>query len=206
MAALATVARILVGLLLGTIAGWWHGRAMDRALMSLVEFLAPFSTLILAIALILAIGIQRGQISFIIALCLVGWGEVAQVVRSHVLIIRHKLYVEAARAVGLSEPEILSRHALPNLLPTLLALAALEMGGVLLLLGELGFVKIFIGGGTTYMDETCQALIHFFDVPDWGAMLGTSWRYFNAAPWLRPPLSLSPSWVLTCSALGSNGL
>jgi len=174
--------------------------------MSLVEFLAPFPTLILAMALILAIGIPRGQISFIIALCLVGWGEVAQVVRSHVLIIRHKLYVEAARAVGLSEPEILSRHVLPNLLPTLLALAALEMGGVLLLLGELGFVKIFIGGGTTYMDETRQALIHFFDVPDWGAMLGTSWRYFNVSPWLQPPLSLSPSWALTSSALGSNGL
>lgn len=200
MATLATVARILVGLLLGTIAGWWHGRTVDRALMSLVEFLAPFPALILAMALILAIGIQRGQISFIIALCLVGWGEVAQVVRSHVLIIRHKLYVEAARAVGLSEPEILSRHALPNLLPTLLALAALEMGGVLLLLGELGFVKIFIGGGTTYMDETRQALIHFFDVPDWGAMLGTSWRYFNAAPWLP----LAPATAFFISTLGFN--
>ncbi len=199
MATLATVARILVGLLLGTIAGWWHGRAVDRALMSLVEFLAPFPTLILAMALILAIGIPRGQISFIIALCLVGWGEVAQVVRSHVLIIRHKLYVEAARAVGLSEPEILSRHVLPNLLPTLLALGALEMGGVLLLLGELGFVKIFIGGGTTYADDAI-GIIHFFDVPDWGAMLGTSWRYFNAAPWLP----LAPAIAFFISILGFN--
>ncbi|MFQ6000823.1 MAG: ABC transporter permease subunit [Anaerolineae bacterium] len=199
MAVLATVARILLGLLLGTIAGWWHGKAVDRVLMSMVEFLAPFPTLILAIALILAMGIQRGQISFIIALCLVGWGEVAQVVRSHVLAIRHKLYVEAARALGLSEPEIISRHALPNLLPTLLALAALEMGGVLLLLGELGFVKIFIGGGTTYLDEAI-GIIHFFDVPDWGAMLGTSWRYFSAAPWLP----LAPAIAFFVSILGFN--
>lgn len=199
MAVVATVARILLGLLLGTVAGWWHGRAVDRLLMSLVEFLAPFPTFILAIALILAMGIQRGQISFIIALCLVGWGEVAQVIRSHVLVIRHKLYVEAARALGLSEPEILSRHALPNLLPTLLSLASLEMGGVLLLLGELGFVKIFIGGGTTYLDEAI-GIIHFFDVPDWGAMLGTSWRYFSAAPWLP----LAPATAFFLSILGFN--
>jgi len=199
MAVLATVARILLGLLLGAIAGWWHGRAVDRAVMSLVEFLAPFPTLILAIALILAMGIQRGQISFIIALCLVGWGEIAQVIRSHVLVIRHKLYVEAARALGLSEPEIISRHALPNLLPTLLALAALEIGGVLLLLGELGFVKIFIGGGTTY-ESDALGFIHFFDVPDWGAMLGTSWRYFSAAPWLP----LAPAIAFFVSILGFN--
>ncbi|HAL61963.1 MAG TPA: hypothetical protein DCP08_06090, partial [Chloroflexi bacterium] len=199
MAVLATVARILLGLLLGAIAGWWHARAVDRAVMSLVEFLAPFPTLILAIALILAMGIQRGGISFIIALCLVGWGEVAQVVRSHVLVIRHKLYVEAARALGLSEPEILSRHVLPNLLPTLLSLAALEMGGVLLLLGELGFLNIFIGGGTTYIEEA-RGVIHFFDVPDWGAMLGTSWRYFSAAPWLP----LAPATAFFLSILGFN--
>lgn len=199
MAVLATVSRILVGLLLGIMAGWWHGRAVDRAVMSLVEFLAPFPTLILVIALILAIGIDRGQVTFVIALCLVGWGEVAQVIRSHVLVIRHRLYVEAARALGLSEPEIISRHALPNLLPTLLALGALEMGGVLLLLGELGFVKIFVGGGTTYLDEAV-GLIHFFDVPDWGAMLGTSWRYFSAAPWLP----LAPATAFFLSILGFN--
>jgi peptide/nickel transport system permease protein len=186
IAFVSTVVRLLLGLILGTLAGWWPSSLFDRALTALVEFLAAIPGLILAIMVILAIGIRRGEIAFIAALSLVGWGEVTQIVRGHVLVIRKKLYIEAARAVGLSVAEILSRHVLPNLLATMLALAALEMGSVLLLLGELGFVYIFVGGGGRYVDDSVQMgqVVQYFEIPDWGAMLGTSWRWFRSYPWL----------------------
>ena len=199
MACIAMMIRLLLGLLVGTVAGWWSGSPFDRVVNALVEFLAAVPGLILAILLVFAIGIRRGQISFIVALSLVGWGEVAQIVRGHVLVIRNKLYVLAARALGLDPAQVLSRHVLPNLLATLLALAALEMGGVLLLLGELGFVHVFVGGGGIYSDEAIGT-VHYFDVPDWGAMLGTSWRYFRAHPWLP----MAPALAFFVTILGFN--
>jgi ABC-type dipeptide/oligopeptide/nickel transport system permease subunit len=202
IAFVAMVIRLLLGLLLGTLAGWWPGGFLDRAAIALTGFLAAVPGLILAILLVLAIGIKRGQISFVAALSLVGWGEIAQIVRSHVLVIRNKLYILASRAIGLSSAQALSRHVLPNLLATLLALAALEMGTVLLLLGELGFVHIFVGGGGRYVDDAVQMgqVIHYFDVPDWGAMLGTSWRYFRSLPWLP----MAPALAFFVAILGFN--
>ncbi len=202
IAFVAMVIRLMLGLLLGTLAGWWPGGLLDRVVTSLTEFLAAVPGLILAILLVFAIGIKRGQIAFIVALSFVGWGEVAQIVRGHVLVIRNKLYILASQALGLSEAQTLSRHVLPNLLSTLLALAALEMGGVLLLLGELGFVHVFVGGGGRYVDDGLQMgqVIHYFDVPDWGAMLGTSWRYFRSLPWLP----MAPAVAFFVAILGFN--
>ncbi len=183
MAFVATIARMLFGLILGTLAGWWPGSLFDRAIRAIIDFLAAIPGLILAMLLVYAVGIQRGHVAFVVALSLVGWGEVAQIVRGHVLTIRHKLYIMAARSLGLSPLNILSRHVLPNLLATFLALAALEMGGVLLLLGELGFVNVFVGGGRVGFEMATSETRHYFDVPDWGAMLGTSWRWFRSYPW-----------------------
>ncbi len=195
----AMMMRILLGLLLGTMAGWWPGSWLDQAVTTLTEFLAAVPGLVLAILIVFAVGIRRGQVSFIVALSLVGWGEVAQIVRSHVMTIRNKLYILASRAIGLSSAQAMSRHVLPNLLSTLLALAALEMGGVLLLLGELGFVHVFVGGGGVYADDAV-GVVHYFDVPDWGAMLGTSWRYFRSLPWLP----LAPALAFFVAILGFN--
>ena len=200
MAFFATVLRLLLGLVLGTIAGWWPGSLFDRAVTALTEFLAAIPGLILAMLVIFAVGIRRGQIAFIVGISLVGCGEVAQIVRGHVLSIRNELYILAARSVGLSSAGILSRHVLPNLLATFLALAALEMGGVLLLLGELGFVHVFIGGGRVGVNEAAREMHHYFDVPDWGAMLGTSWRWFRSYPWFP----LAPAAAFFVSILGFN--
>ncbi|MGD1993957.1 MAG: ABC transporter permease subunit [Anaerolineae bacterium] len=199
IAFVAVTIRLILGLLLGTISGWWPNSTFDRAVTALTEFLAAIPALILAILLVSAVGIRRGQIAFIVALSLVGWGEVSQIVRGNVLTLRNKLFILASRSLGLGSAEILSRHVLPNLLATLLALAALEMGAVLLLLGELGFVHIFIGGGGLYLDEAI-GVIHYFEIPDWGAMLGTSWRYFRSLPWLP----LAPAFSFFIAILGFN--
>ncbi|MFO7742119.1 MAG: ABC transporter permease subunit [Anaerolineae bacterium] len=200
MAFAATIARMLLGLVLGTCAGWWPGSLFDRAISAITDFLAAIPGLILAMLLVFAVGIHRGQIAFVVALSLVGWGEIAQIVRGHVLTIRKKLYIMAARSLGLSPIGVLSRHVLPNLLATFLALAALEMGGVLLLLGELGFVNVFVGGGRVGFEMGTYETRHYFDVPDWGAMLGTSWRWFRSYPWYP----LVPAAAFFVSILGFN--
>jgi peptide/nickel transport system permease protein len=200
MAFVATIVRLLLGLFLGTFAGWWPGGLFDRAVTAVTELWASIPGLILAMLVVSAIGVRQGQKAFVVALSVVGWGEIAQIVRGHVLTIRSRLYIVAARAVGLSSPSILSRHVLPNLLPTLLALAALEMGAALLLLGELGFLQIFIGGGRTGFSFETWEVRHYFDVPDWGAMLGSSWRWFRSYPWFP----MAPALAFFVAVLGFN--
>ncbi|MGD9001108.1 MAG: ABC transporter permease subunit, partial [Anaerolineae bacterium] len=200
MAFAATILRLLLGLIVGTFAGWWPGSLFDRAIGGITDFLAAIPGLILAMLLVFAVGIQRGQMTFVVALSLVGWGDVAQIVRGHVLTIRNKLYIMAARSVGLGPLGVLSRHVLPNLLATFLALAALETGAVLLLLGELGFVQVFVGGGRIGFEMASYETRHYFDVPDWGAMLGTSWRWFRSYPWYP----LVPAAAFFVSILGFN--
>jgi peptide/nickel transport system permease protein len=178
IAFIATAVRLFLGLTLGSLAGWGVG---DRLITGLAELFAAIPGLILAMMIVFAVGIRRGQIAFVVAISVVGWGEVAQIIRSHVITIREEEFIEGARAIGLSSLGILSRHVLPNLLSTMLALASLEM---LLLLGELGFVAVFIGGGNTIAGDAGTATTIFAEIPDWGAMLGTTWRYFRALPWL----------------------
>jgi len=200
MAFVAAIVRLLVGLVLGTVVGWWPGSLFDGAVTALTDFLAAIPGLLLAMLVLFAVGIRRGQVAFIVALSLVGWREITQIVRGHVLIIRNKFYILAARAVGLSPAEILSRHVLPDLLATRLALAALEMGGVLLLLGELGFLHVSIGGGRIGFNLTTQEVRHYFNVPDWRAMLGSSWRWFRSYPWFP----LAPALAFFVAILGFN--
>ena len=184
IALLATTVRILLGLVLGALAGWRPGGIIDQFVTVTAGFLGAIPGLILAILIVYAVGIREGQIAFVIALSIVGWGEVAQIFRSHVYNIRKESFIESAQAVGLSSIEILSRHVLPNLLSIMLALISLEMASALLLLGELGFMSVFLGSGSFLPGGPFMPNVLTFEIPDWGAMLGTNWRSFRALPWL----------------------
>ncbi|MGD2104795.1 MAG: ABC transporter permease, partial [Anaerolineae bacterium] len=147
-AAFVTMARLFVGLVLGGWAGWHQGEFIDRLVMGAIQMLISVPMLLSAAILILALDIRRGFPVFIVALCLVGWGEIAQCVRAEFIKIKRQPYVESARAIGLNSLGLAVRHVLPNVLPTLIVITLLEMGAVLMILGELGFVGVYIGGGT----------------------------------------------------------
>ena len=117
---------------------------LDRLIVSLSEVIAAFPTLLLAMILILGLGIRRGLAPFVIALCFVGWGETMQFVRGQVAAIHPRPYIESAVAIGVRTPTIIARHVLPHLFSSLTSIISLEMGAVLTLLGELGFLSIFI--------------------------------------------------------------
>lgn len=200
LAAVVVLARIAVGFILGAITGWWSGSWIDRSLMGLAETISAFPTLILAMILILALGIRQGFAPFVIALCFVGWGEAMQYVRGEVIAIRPKAFIESAAAVGRRTPGIIVNHVLPNLVPVLISLAALEMGAVLMLLGELGFIGIFIGGGAFAELVIDAPPYHYSDVPEWGALLSNVRLYARSYPWT----ALYPALAFFIAILGFN--
>lgn len=184
LATTVVLVRILVGFVTGAVAGWLQGSWLDRFILGLTEIIAAFPTLILAMLLILAFGIRLGVEPFVIALGFVGWGEVMQYVRSEVMRIQPKLFIESAIAVGARSRRIIWRHVLPNLIPALISIIVLEMGAVLMLLGELGFIGIFIGGGAFADLDIAAAPFHYSDVPEWGALLSNVRTYARSYPWM----------------------
>jgi ABC-type dipeptide/oligopeptide/nickel transport system permease component len=199
VAAVVVLVRMALGALLGLLAGWQQGTWLDRFLLALTEIIASVPTLLLAMILIVALGIQQGMRPFIIALCIVGWGEVMQFVRGQVVSLRPRLFIESAIATGLRMPRIIVGHLLPNLLPALISIAALEMGAVLILLGELGFIGIFIGGGSL-AEVTGVGVYHYSDVPEWGALLSNLRTYARAYSWM----AIYPTTAFFVAILGFN--
>lgn len=176
------VARFVLGVLLGAIAGWNNGGKSDRIILGLAEIIAAFPHLLLAMILILAVGIRQGMSTFLIAIGFIGWGEIMQFVRSKVTALRGEQFVESAVASGAGTARILNSHIMPNLFGSLVSLIALEMGAVLMLLGELGFLSIFLGGGSMIELPGVPPQL-FSDVPEWGALLSNIRYQARAYPW-----------------------
>lgn len=202
LAVLVVLARIFIGFTLGAIAGWTKDSWLDRFIVGVAEVIAGFPALLLAMILILALGIRNGIQPFVIGLCFVGWGEIMQFVRSEVMSLQTRLFIESAVAAGLNSLQIVFRHILPNLAPALISVAALEMGAVLMLLGELGFIGIFIGGGAFAELDIFGPPYHYSDVPEWGALLSNVRPYARAYPWT----ALYPSLAFFLVILGFNFL
>ncbi len=188
LALIAALARVALGTLLGILAGWWQRSWLDKLVSSLISVWAAFPITIFTMIIILALGIQRGRDIFIIALCLVGWGEIAQYVRNQVVAQKPLLYIEAARSVGARAGEILVRYLIPYLTPALLVLTIMEIGGVLMLLAELGFLNIFLGGGfRAAIGEGAgmTAVVYYFsDIPEWSALLANVRNWWRSYPWM----------------------
>ena len=155
---------------------------------SAIAVWAAFPVTLFAMIVIQGLGIQEGMAVFVIALCIVGWGEIAQFVRAQVIALKPQLYVEAARTVGARAGRILTQHVLPQLGPALLVMAVLEMGSVLMLLAELGFLNIFLGGGfraAIAEGANMVPIIYYFsDVPEWAAMLANIRNWWRSYPWM----------------------
>ena len=188
LALLATIARVLLGTFLGVLSGWWFNSWLDRVISAAISVWSAFPETIFAMLLILALGIQEGRWVFIVALCLVSWGQIAQLIRSQVISQKPLLHIEAARSEGARPDQILTRHIIPFLTPTVLILIVMEMGGVLMLLAELGFLNIFLGGGFKALIAEGAGMTpiyyNFSDIPEWGALLANIRDWWRSYPWL----------------------
>lgn len=203
--AFITMVRVLLGLILGAIAGWNEDRASDQIIMGLSGVIISVPMLISSMMLIFALDIRKGLVVFILALSVVGWTEIAQYIRSEFLVLRKMPYIEGARAVGLSGLAIAVRHVLPNILPQLLVISFLEMGAVMMLMGELGFVGVYIGGGSQFAVEVDPFTVKIHtvvEVPEWGAMLAEGFRWLRSKPFVVFP----PALAFFIAVVGFNAL
>ncbi len=142
----------VVGSLLGAMAGFFGG-FLGGLIMRLADVTLAFPGLVLALAIASILGPSLNNM--LIAACFVLWPEYARLMRAQVLVIRAQDYVVAARAYGAPEWRILLRHVLPNAWTPLIIKAALDIGGILLLVSALSFFGLGITPPT----------------PEWGAMI-----------------------------------
>lgn len=120
----ATVLTVVIGSVVGIAAGFF-GRWVDAVLMRLTDWfmVVPF----LPTAIVLATVLERGLTSIVFVIGITSWPSTARLVRSQVLSIRERLYVDRARSLGAGRWHIVSRHVLPNVTPLVLASTTLAV-------------------------------------------------------------------------------
>lgn len=135
----STLLAFVCGLALGLVAGYFGGRT-DALIMRLCDIQLSFPAILIALVLLAVLGPGVGKI--IAALCAVQWAYYARTARSAALVERQRDYIEAARLLGLSTPRIIFRHLLPNCLPPLVVVAALQVAAAISLEATLSFLGI----------------------------------------------------------------
>jgi peptide/nickel transport system permease protein len=156
---------MLIGVTLGLASGFWGGR-IDATIMALVDIMLAFPQLILAFAMVAVLGPGIGNI--ILVLGLTGWERYARVVRAEVLALREREFVQAARAVGVSNLKIVFGHIMPNTFSSVIVMATLQTAQAILAEAALSFLGL--GTGRTY--------------PSWGQMISLGRDYISIAWWL----------------------
>ena len=135
----ATAFAALAGSALGLVAAWLRGRA-DSAIMRLVDLQLSIPPIIVALVLLAVLG--RGVGKIILALALVQWAYFARIARSAALVERQRDYVAAAQSLGIPARRVLFGHVLPNALPPLSVVAAVEVGNAIGLEATLSFLGL----------------------------------------------------------------
>ncbi len=163
-----------LGLLAGFRAGW-----TDAVIMTLADAQLAFPFILLAIGIIAVLGPSFPTLIVVIGLS--GWVSYARILRSQVLGLRSREFVEAIRGLGGSVARIVVRHVLPNVLSSLVVVATLELGRAIVLEATLSFLGLGIQPPT----------------PSWGGMIQEGREYLDSAWWI----STFPGLVLMLASL-----
>lgn len=136
---IAVTISLLVGIVIGALGGYYRGK-VDNIIMWLINVVWSIPTLLLVMAITLAIG--KGFWQIFIAVGLTMWVEVARVVRGQFLSFREMEFVEAARALGMSDGRIIFRQILPNILAPVIVISAANFAAAILIESGLSFLGI----------------------------------------------------------------
>ncbi len=177
----AVIGESLVGVTWGTVAGFYGG-AVDHALMRVVDLLIGFPTILLAILVTGIFG--PSLVNIVIALVLTAWPATARTIRSEVVSVREREYVEGARAIGASVPRILVRYVVPNVIHLLIVRATLDVSFLVLAEATLSFIGIGVQPPR----------------PSWGQMIYTGFQYLNS----HPSLVVIPATALSLTVISFN--
>ena len=176
--ALGSFFGVVLGLTSGYIGGW-----VDLIIQRLVDILQAVPLLVLALVMAAALGPALDNTIVAIAIPLIP--STARVIRSNALALREQPFVEAARAVGMSEFRIAVRHVLPNTLAPLIVIATAQLGAAILTEASLSFLGLGVPEPH----------------PSWGRMLSESAaEYMRTAPWLV----IFPGLAISLAVFGTN--
>jgi peptide/nickel transport system permease protein len=161
---------LIIGILMGSLAGYYGGRT-DTIIMWIINVTWSIPTLLLVIAITLALG--KGFWQVFIAVGLTMWVEVARVVRGQIISTKEQQYVTAARALGFSNGRIILKHILPNILAPVIVISAANFAAAILIESGLSFLGI---GAQPPMAS-------------WGAMIKDHYNYIILG---KPYLAIIP--------------
>lgn len=170
-----------IGAVVGIVAGYRGGWA-DRVLMRLADVQLAFPAILLALAVVAFVG--NGLWVVIIVLGVTNWVSYARVARSSVLSLRERDYVLEARAIGVGPVTIMRRHLLPNVLASLITIAALNVASAIVVESALSFLGLGVPA----------------DIPTWGSMLADGQLYLGTSWWI----AVFPGLALMLTALSIN--
>jgi peptide/nickel transport system permease protein len=170
-----------LGSLLGLLAGF-GGRGLDTLVMRIVDAQLAFPSLLLAIAVIAALGTSLWTLLAVLALR--SWAVHARTLRSAVLVIREQESVTAARALGAGPMRVAFKEILPNALAPLIVVATAQLGALILLESTLSFLGIGLQP----------------PAPSWGSMLSSGRPYMTVAWWV----AAVPGVAILIAVLGAN--
>jgi peptide/nickel transport system permease protein len=151
---------VMLGLLAGYIGGW-----LDSLLMRLADIQLSIPFILLAIAMIGALGPNLANVILVIAIT--NWVTYAKVVRTETMRLRERDFVKSARVSGTSLARVLWRHILPNVMNSVIVLVTLDIGKVIIFESGLSFLGLSVQPPT----------------PSWGAMLADGRKYISIAYW-----------------------
>jgi peptide/nickel transport system permease protein len=173
---------LTVGILLGSIAGYFRGRA-DNIIMWLINVIWSIPTLLLVFAITLLLG--KGFWQVFVAVGLTMWVNVARLVRGQVLSTRELQYIEAAKALGYSHFRIIGKHILPNILGPILVIAASNFASAIVIEAGLSFLGVGV--------QPPQ--------PSWGLMIKENYNFIITQ---NPMLALAPGFAIMLLVLAFN--
>jgi len=177
----ASLIALVIGVALGALAGI-NGGKIDTIIMRLTDIMFGFPTLLFLIGITAAMEPSLNVV--FMAVGLVTWPGMARLVRGQVLQLKHREYVQSAKALGFSKTTILLKHILPNSLAPIIVTFTLGIAGAIMAEASLSF----LGLGAQP------------PAPSWGAMINSSKDFLRIAPWA----SLAPGTAIAMAVLGFN--
>lgn len=183
----AALIQLTIGVLLGLVSGYRRGR-IDDVITWFITTLNSVPAIFLLI--IFSALFTPGPLTLTIVIGALFWTGITNFVRGQTFALREREFVLAAHTIGASGWRIMFRHILPNVLPLIFVLSAIDIGSIILLESALSYLGLGIIPPT----------------PSWGNMLTNASSYFNRAPWLVVPPGAAIFLTVLCLYLIGDGL
>lgn len=176
---------LLVGGIVGLTAGYYGGR-LDNILMRITDIMFAFPDILLAILIMAIRGASLANI--FVALGITGWPGLARLIRGQAMSLRGREYVEAARAIGVPNHQIILKHILPNLLSPIIVASTIDIAGIIIAESTLSFLGIGVQP----------------PMPSWGSLISNA---RDSGYWMGyPQLVIFPAVCLSLTVLSLNFL